>query len=570
MKIDKLAVISLFIPLLIYLVTLAPTVYWGDSGELITAIHTLSIPHPSGYPTYILLGKLFTLLPFGTVAFKANLFSAVFAALTCLLVFLICLHITKSAPASMAAAFIFAFSKTFWGQAVVAEVYTMHAFFLALNIYLLLEYTKTHEPKYLYLFTFCFGLSLTHHITSILFAPAYLILLLKNQQITKHIPLCAVLFIVSLTPYIYLPIRSAMNPVIDWNNPENLSNLITHITGKEYHYLLKITEPPISDFFSQFYSEVGILAMLFGIIGIAALKKPSRATVAFAGIICITSFYGLLYRITDIGNYISPIILAYTFFIAIGLNNVFAKFKLTSKSILAIALLLILFPLISNYTTNNKSNYLYAYHYGLNVLNVLENNSILIGRGDNDLGIFSYLQNVEGKRKDITFVEMHLLVKPWFFNKVADTLHLDPNGKIFWSYTNRTHADQTISLFLNQLLTKNIHKRPIYATFLDIDTEYSLNIISQVAKVQNQSQLYPFTTPAYPYVGIPADYYGRHQLSLATQIIGINALQNSEWNAAIEYLAYSTELQPKNVPALNNLAIAYIKTNQPQKALDTW
>ncbi|MFH1399145.1 MAG: tetratricopeptide repeat protein, partial [Candidatus Woesearchaeota archaeon] len=46
--------------------------------------------------------------------------------------------------------------------------------------------------------------------------------------------------------------------------------------------------------------------------------------------------------------------------------------------------------------------------------------------------------------------------------------------------------------------------------------------------------------------------------------------QNSEWNAAIEYLAYSTELQPKNVPALNNLAIAYIKTNQPQKALDTW
>src|ERR1051325_5016409 len=79
----KLAVGVGLLSLLSYLFTLAPTIVGGDSGELVTAVATLGVPHPPGYPLYCLLGHLFTLLvPFGSVAYRVNLFSAVAAAAT--------------------------------------------------------------------------------------------------------------------------------------------------------------------------------------------------------------------------------------------------------------------------------------------------------------------------------------------------------------------------------------------------------------------------------------------------------------------------------------------------------
>jgi hypothetical protein len=61
----------------VYLLTLCPTVAGGDSGELIAAAFEPGIAHPPGYPLYVLGGKLFTLLPWGTVAWRVNLFSAI-------------------------------------------------------------------------------------------------------------------------------------------------------------------------------------------------------------------------------------------------------------------------------------------------------------------------------------------------------------------------------------------------------------------------------------------------------------------------------------------------------------
>src|SRR3989449_10721353 len=68
----------------IYALGACPTIYVGDSGELVTAVHLLGIPHPTGYPLYVLLGKLWTLLiPAGSIAWRMSLFSAACAAATC-------------------------------------------------------------------------------------------------------------------------------------------------------------------------------------------------------------------------------------------------------------------------------------------------------------------------------------------------------------------------------------------------------------------------------------------------------------------------------------------------------
>src|SRR5215472_15371775 len=70
--------------LLVYLSTLAPGLTWAnhgaDGGDLITATATGGVAHPSGYPTYLILARLFLALPFGNLAWRANLLSAVCAA----------------------------------------------------------------------------------------------------------------------------------------------------------------------------------------------------------------------------------------------------------------------------------------------------------------------------------------------------------------------------------------------------------------------------------------------------------------------------------------------------------
>ena len=79
--------IGLFLfPFFVYLDTLAPSITWrhdgADGGDLIAAAYTLGIPHPTGYPLYVLLARLFTFLPWGDIAYRVNLMSAFFAAAT--------------------------------------------------------------------------------------------------------------------------------------------------------------------------------------------------------------------------------------------------------------------------------------------------------------------------------------------------------------------------------------------------------------------------------------------------------------------------------------------------------
>src|SRR2546423_3893330 len=65
----------------LYISTLAPTVTLVDSGELILAAHSLGVAHPPGFPLWVMLAHLVSLVPFGTVASRINFSSAVFAAL---------------------------------------------------------------------------------------------------------------------------------------------------------------------------------------------------------------------------------------------------------------------------------------------------------------------------------------------------------------------------------------------------------------------------------------------------------------------------------------------------------
>jgi hypothetical protein len=96
-KIEKyLGVLVFLISFTVYLKTLCPTVYVGDSGELIAAAYTLGIPHPPGYPLFTILGKVFiTLIPIGSIAYRVNLLSAFFASSTVMVLYFFMLKLVK-------------------------------------------------------------------------------------------------------------------------------------------------------------------------------------------------------------------------------------------------------------------------------------------------------------------------------------------------------------------------------------------------------------------------------------------------------------------------------------------
>ena len=116
-----------------YLSTLAPSLDYRDSPEFINTAFSLGISHPAGFPTYNLLVKAFTFLPLGSIAFKVNLFSLVFACLTLVFLYLstnLFLEILfgpgkSRIIAGLFPALLLAFSQPFWYHALVAEVYTL-------------------------------------------------------------------------------------------------------------------------------------------------------------------------------------------------------------------------------------------------------------------------------------------------------------------------------------------------------------------------------------------------------------------------------------------------------------
>src|SRR5882672_8002472 len=134
--------LSFFIPLVVYWRTLCPTIDVGDSTEFVTAAYCWGIPHAPGYPLYTLIAHLFTRIPWGQVAWRANLASA-FLSCIAVVLFMRLLHkLTGNLAAAFAGALWMAFAEGFWSQALVAEVFALNGV-LAVLILLI---TLTHVP----------------------------------------------------------------------------------------------------------------------------------------------------------------------------------------------------------------------------------------------------------------------------------------------------------------------------------------------------------------------------------------------------------------------------------------
>ena len=178
-----LAVLVGLLSLGIYARTLATFVLPGDSGEFQVLVHQLGTAHTTGYATYLILGNLFTrLLPVGDVAWRVNLFSAFMGAVTVGLVYVAGRLLSGSRSAGVFGAFALAAGFTFWSQAIIAEVYTTGAAFLAAVLMLTLMWYQTGKRWPILAAGLLGGVGLGAHGSLAPFGAAVAIFLLLNWR----------------------------------------------------------------------------------------------------------------------------------------------------------------------------------------------------------------------------------------------------------------------------------------------------------------------------------------------------------------------------------------------------
>lgn len=331
--------IAALIAFSVYLATLAPTVWFIDSGELTAVASTLGIAHPTGYPLFTIIGHVFTLMPFSeSEVYKLNLMSAFFCALGIFMFFQLVRFLTGAySPASGGkssnvkpvktsagkvstakspakkeltsvpdiiafgaagfASLVLAFSKTYWGQANSVEVYPIHIFFVITLMFIFLKAvfnTKQaaeggsfiSQNRYYLVFAFLLGLSFTNHLTTILLAPACLTIffyynLYDKQRMWKLLGFMAVCFAVGFSVYLYLPIKANMNPTFIWGNPHNFERFYWHITGKQFSVWIFSAQGSIAAFFILVAATVGLC--VYGLLKQKTLNENLHF-IFFAGI----------------------------------------------------------------------------------------------------------------------------------------------------------------------------------------------------------------------------------------------------------------------------------------------
>ena len=446
---------SFLIPLIVYLITLAPSVTFIDSGELAAVASRLGVAHPTGYPLFTILGKLFTFLPVGDEIYRLNLMSAVLSSFALYMFFNLMVlllsdkHLINDMQSdsgkmslyiiyniSLSSVLVLAFSRTFWDTANAIEVYSLHSLFLVANIYLILkacsydpdsESSYIKKERYWILYAFVLGLSFTNHLSTIFLSVGSIYLYFAvngfKKDSFKRILILIIPFLIGYSVYFYLLIR-AENNVLSWGYPHNFENFWRHFTGKQFSIWMFSSMENASKQFTYFTNnypaEFFYLPLLIAIPGLFEVYRKSKKLFYFTLLLfgfCIT--YAINYDIYDIDSYFLLAFIVTAIWFGFGLLFICRKLKDNVKAISFAFLLICLIPLSQNFSKVDESKNYFVDDYTLNIFRSAPENSIIFStQWDFWISSSIYQQYVRNIRPDIIVIDKELMRKSWYMHHI--------------------------------------------------------------------------------------------------------------------------------------------------------
>lgn len=273
-----------------YRATLLPGLDFGDTASFQTSVGSLTLTPRQAYPLYYALGNLFVWTSDAEPAHAANLASAIYGALGCGVLVWVAAVITESTLAGVAAGLLLAFSYTFWSQAVIAEVYTLHILLIGLSLSALLAWS--HRPGFprLALFYAAYALGFGNHLSTILLLPGYAALLLMEQRRGPYSPLrpkalalACVIALAGALPYIWNfrgLWRTASPPA---SLGEALASFWFDVTKADWRasLVLTVSEAGLRNrpamYWFDLRQQFGLVAIALALMGLAYLILRRRA-----------------------------------------------------------------------------------------------------------------------------------------------------------------------------------------------------------------------------------------------------------------------------------------------------
>jgi hypothetical protein len=414
----------------LYALTSPRTVALEDDGLFTLSSYFLGIEHPPGYPLFTLIGHLFTKLPFGSVAYRVHLASALFGGLSCAAAWLCARALIPGRLPAYLAAFGLGLSPVFWSQSIIAEVYSLNTFmFLSLVFLGLRACPPAAQPiegvaarRILYWMAFLFGLSLSNHWPlMLLVAPAFVVLLWPvRAELVRRLPALLGLVALGLLPYVWLVFRSWYFLPISFYGPlETLPEIWFFLSRAGYAEIdasvsaswldrIKFLEFMTSQLFVQF----AVAGTLLAGAGFVAQWRVLGRRIAWFMLVAFLMPSAVLLLLLGFDYsaatkhtfhvYPLPAYAICALWLGLGLVWLERRYALRERHAKAIGAAVVALIFFAGARSNLAPHHDWPAHYAQVLLKTLPRNAVVFVTGDADLSPLAYFHMIEGQRPDIT------------------------------------------------------------------------------------------------------------------------------------------------------------------------
>jgi hypothetical protein len=531
--------------LCLYIVSLPQDMVWGDAPELAASAWILGVPHPTGYPLYMLCVHLFQHVPFGTVIFRAHLFSAccAAAALFFLVLFFhgILLRIYKTDTALIRVSAIlggvaYASNPIAWDIAIQTEVYAMFALLFSMTLYLLPK-LQENPQKNLPLFFFLAGLQVVHHRLAIFLLAIVALYAINNGYAKKRMTHSRLLYsagfvIPPLCLLLYFPIRASSDPAINWYNPQTFASAYELFSGGHFNQILqsglqRIRVMRIYDLFSILilpFFTYGLLGLLAIVGQMTLMKSEMWLGWIIRALFVIYQLFLLIYLTGDWQTFLLPGVLVLSLPLAIGFASILENLQKvqlhTPVTWIASALLVLCstFPLCVSKEfvsvpipakillpayKNCAERFVQVNHrgttdYGNNVWAVTPEHAVILtglsyATADNEAYPLLYQQIVENQGANSVIVGAGFMYLDWYRNQISRQINVPLPPRHDQLYTTR---EASLLDLWDTLIEPVLDQRPVISTSFPQPTDIITSMSTKFLKT--------FTIDNE---GVPAFYY---------------------------------------------------------------
>lgn len=473
-RVGLLASVVGLLAFIFYALTLAPGLTWSnsapDGGDLLTAAFTWGVPHPTGYPTYLISLRGFSLvIPFGDEALHGNLFSALTASVTVGLLFLVTVRVLRKLRVSdpdkdrfvLVAAGVssvsVAASRMLWSQATVTEVYSLNAMFVSVILLAALGLRDRQEAsrpgidhtgagwKYGLAVGLLSGLAMGNHLTiAALIVPMLIWGLLGggvHSLRARNVLPVAVGGLLGLGVYAYAPLASTQSPVLNWGHPDNARGFWWMISGTVYQgYTFDVWGEALFNRVvtstDHLFAQFGFVGILIGLAGLSHAWGRMRSLLVTqlisASLILV---YAVTYRTADSFLYLIPVFMLFSIWMAAGILRVLSNADDIRKSLgplrgvrirtitgVTIAVVLVSVPgfsIATNYDKLDLSDDREASAYAEAAFETMEPGSIVIARTDKTVFSLWYQAYVADTEHSVMTVSAPHIVFDWYWDDLV-------------------------------------------------------------------------------------------------------------------------------------------------------